>query len=223
MTNVKEKIIMNDSSKKEIKDIQELCESEKQSITQWRKKRKEDCIPIIFKSSKNEENKDSLIPDLKNDRGSTEERQEIYLAALSEATGASDPNYAMALFAQAVASMPRVEEKMIEYSNMVINTFKALSPKDEIEGMLICQLIALQAQAMEFMSRSVVSTQSTHGVDLNINRSTKLLRLHHETMEALNRYRKKGTQTMIVQHVQVNQGGQAIVGQVQHGGANETK
>lgn len=214
---------MHDSSKNELKVIQELNETEKQSIARWRIKRQGELSPIIFKSIKNGQNQDSLIPDLRNDRGSDEERQEIYLAAISEATGASDPNYAMALFAQVVASMPRAEEKMLEYSNMVINTFKALSPKDEIEGMLVCQLIALQAQAMEFMSRSVVSTQSTHGVDLNINRSTKLLRLHHETMEALNRYRKKGTQTMIVQHVQVNQGGQAIVGQVQHGGVNEKK
>lgn len=214
---------MTDSSNKELKVVQELNESEKQCIAQWRKKQQETHTSIFFKSTKNGENQESLTLDLRNNRGSDEERQEIYLAALSEATGASDPNYAMALFSQVLASLPQVEEKIVQYSNMVINTFRALSPKDEIEGMLVCQLIAIQAQAMEFMSRSVISSQSAQGVDLNINRSTKMLRLHHETMETLNRYRKKGTQTMVVQHVQVNQGGQAIVGQVQHGGPHEKK
>ena len=216
---------MNDSSKQELKVLDELNESEKQLIVRWKNKQKEMCSPILFKNAKNKEkeNEKQLIADLRSERGSEEDRQKLFLAALSEATGATDPTYANALFTQALVSMPKVEANIVEYSNMVVNTFKALSPKDEIEGMLVCQLIAIQAQAMEFMSRSVISNQSTQGVDLNINRSTKLLRLHHETIEALNRYRKKGTQTMVVQHVQVNQGGQAIVGQVQNGGVHEKK
>jgi hypothetical protein len=76
--------------------------------------------------------------------------------------------------------------------------------------MLVAQLIALQAQAMEFMARSI-SNQSAPMIDVNVNRSNKLLRLHHETLEALIKYRKKGTQTMVVQHVHVNQGGKQLL------------
>jgi hypothetical protein len=38
--------------------------------------------------------------------------------------------------------------------------------------------------------------------------------------ECLNKYRTGGKQTIQVQHVNVNEGGQAIVGNVQGGGAN---
>jgi hypothetical protein len=37
-------------------------------------------------------------------------------------------------------------------------------------------------------------------------------------MEALQRYRGKGEQKMVVEHVHVHQGGQAIVGSVHQGG-----
>jgi len=38
-------------------------------------------------------------------------------------------------------------------------------------------------------------------------------------VEALKRYRSRGDQTVRVEHVTVNEGGQAIVGKVNHGGA----
>ena len=65
---------------------------------------------------------------------------------------------------------------------------------------------------MEFLIRMTNPKQTTVGVDLNINRSTKLMRLYNETFETLNRYRRKGKQKIVVQHVNVNSGGQAIVG-----------
>jgi hypothetical protein len=71
------------------------------------------------------------------------------------------------------------------------------------------------------MSRAANSENSTINIDRNVNNLTKLLRLQHETIETLNRYRRKGTQQLIVQHVNVNQGGQAIVGAVQQGGDND--
>ena len=39
----------------------------------------------------------------------------------------------------------------------------------------------------------------------------KLLRLHNETVEAINRHRRGGSQKVIVQHVNVEGGSQAIV------------
>ncbi len=52
-------------------------------------------------------------------------------------------------------------------------------------------------------------------VDSFINRSTKLTRLYNETVDTLSRYRRKGEQKVVVQHVNVNQGGQAMVGNFQ--------
>jgi hypothetical protein len=54
----------------------------------------------------------------------------------------------------------------------------------------------------------------------------KLLRLHNETIEILDRYRRRGGQTVVVQHqhVQVNDGGRAIIGtQMMEGGGSKLK
>ncbi len=55
-------------------------------------------------------------------------------------------------------------------------------------------------------------------IDANINSATKLLRTFTTQMEALNRHRGKVGQQMVVGNVNVNEGGQAVVGQVSHDG-----
>ena len=56
-------------------------------------------------------------------------------------------------------------------------------------------------------------------IDDCMNRTAKLSRLYNETLETLMRYRRKGEQKVVVQHVQVNDGGKAIVtGDFQTGG-----
>ena len=45
-----------------------------------------------------------------------------------------------------------------------------------------------------------------------LKHAIKLLRLHNETVEALSRYRRKGERRVVVQHVTIEGGGQAIVG-----------
>ena len=62
---------------------------------------------------------------------------------------------------------------------------------------------------MTFMGSQGLTVEQ---VDSCINRSSKLTRLYNETLEALMRYRRKGEQKVIVQHVNVNDGGRAIVG-----------
>ena len=45
----------------------------------------------------------------------------------------------------------------------------------------------------------------------------KLLRLYNETIQAITKYRRGGEQKLVIQHVNVNQGGQAVVGGVFEG------
>ena len=51
----------------------------------------------------------------------------------------------------------------------------------------------------------------------------KLARTFASQVEALKRYRSAGEQTVRVEHVTVNEGGQAIVGNVAHGGRGSDK
>jgi len=51
----------------------------------------------------------------------------------------------------------------------------------------------------------------------------KLARTFAAQVEALKRYRTGGEQKVTVEHVTVNEGGQAIVGNVRHGGRDSPK
>ena len=51
-------------------------------------------------------------------------------------------------------------------------------------------------------------------MDLMLRSAGKLSRTFTMQMEALNRYRGKGGQKMTVEHVHINSGGQAIIGNV---------
>src|SRR5215471_3794421 len=60
------------------------------------------------------------------------------------------------------------------------------------------------------------SDQTTDGVTIGVKRATALFRTFAAQMETLLRYRGGGKQIVTVQHVQVDAGGQAIVGTVNH-------
>jgi hypothetical protein len=89
-----------------------------------------------------------------------------------------------------------------------------IGPEDELEGMLAVQMVAAHTMAMECLKRAALPDQIDLGVEVNINRGTKLMRTFASLTDALSRYRSKGEQKMIVEHVHVHKGGQAIVGPV---------
>jgi hypothetical protein len=103
------------------------------------------------------------------------------------------------------------EEKTCEH---IAAALRGVSPRDSLEGMLAVQMVATHTLALECMRRAAQGTQTDVGVELYINRATKLLRMFTSLTEALSRYRGKFEQKMTVEHVHVYQGGQAIVGQV---------
>jgi hypothetical protein len=68
---------------------------------------------------------------------------------------------------------------------------------------------------MKFMGRAVDKSQTPEGIDKNIARATRLLRLHLEQIAVWQKLKgKSGQQRVRVEHVHVYQGGQAIVGAV---------
>ena len=59
--------------------------------------------------------------------------------------------------------------------------------------------------------------------NLHYNGYTKLCRAYTGQMEALRKHRNGGKQTVTVQHVNVEDGGQAIVGNVETGGRGDER
>lgn len=96
-----------------------------------------------------------------------------------------------------------------------------IAPKDGIEGMLAAQMVAVHSAAQECFRRAAIPEQTFAGRDMALRYGTRLSRLFTDQIAALEKYRGKGQQTVIVKRVDVGQGGQAIVGNVS-GGEGQT-
>ena len=133
------------------------------------------------------------------------------------ATGAKDASAALTMMMQVAAGSAILDETHLHVLNGAMALMAELKPHDAFEGMLIAQMITVHHQAMSFMGRALrVSTPEL--TEKYNNMASKLHRTYAAQLEALNRYRRKGNQTVVVQHVNVNDGGQAIVGNVDRGG-----
>jgi hypothetical protein len=90
---------------------------------------------------------------------------------------------------------------------------------------LTITLLAVQMAATHLaMVRAAESMSNARQVDqitAYTSGYTKLARAYTAQMEALRKHRNGGKQTVIVQHVNVADGGQAIVGNVQPGEGRE--
>ena len=87
--------------------------------------------------------------------------------------------------------------------------------------MLAVQMIATHNAATECLRLGMVQGQSFEWRDQNLKHAAKLLGVYARQVEALDKHRGKGQQKITVEHVTVNDGGQAIVGHVEAGGAAE--
>ena len=98
-----------------------------------------------------------------------------------------------------------------------ISVFTEMKPKDSVEAMIITQMISVHEMALLSSERALITEQPDEFVGKNINSATKLCRTYASLVEALNKHRTKGQQKITVQHVNVENGGQAIVGDVTQG------
>ena len=114
-------------------------------------------------------------------------------------------------------------DRLDEFTNNAMALLNGIQPQDEIEGMLAVQMIAVHNMVMETMKRAMITDQTFEGTEAYVNHATKMLRTFTTQMEALKRYRTGGQQKVTVEHVHVNEGGQAIVGVVNRGEGSSGK
>ena len=98
-------------------------------------------------------------------------------------------------------------------SNFLLSVVRAVQPKDELETLLAVQMGAIHAATM-MMARRLNHVENIPQQDAAERALNKLARTYAMQMEALKRYRTGGQQKVVVEHVTVNAGGQAIVGAV---------
>ena len=102
-------------------------------------------------------------------------------------------------------------------SNFVFAVMRSVKPRDELEAMLATQMGAIHAATM-MMARKLNQVTTIQQQDSAERTLNKLARTFTIQMDALKRYRTGGQQKVIVEHVTVNSGGQAIVGALATGG-----
>jgi len=94
---------------------------------------------------------------------------------------------------------------------------EAVKASDPIELMLIYQAAAFHKHAMQYLARAGDEANTIERCRL-ANTSARLAVVSQEAILTLQRKRTGGKQTVLVQHVSVNEGAQAVIGSVQTGG-----
>ena len=98
--------------------------------------------------------------------------------------------------------------------NASLAFIEGAKPQDEVECALVIQMACTHAAAMAVLA----SLARTQGVARNVaaaaSAAGRLLRAYAAQVEALRRLRSGGSQLVRVEHVHVNEGGQAVIGPV---------
>lgn len=115
--------------------------------------------------------------------------------------------------AQATTSKGELQERPL---NDALAVVQALQPQDEAEAMLAAQM-AMVHQAVMHSARRLQHCDTLQQLEAHDRCLNRLSRTYAAQMDALKRYRSGGQQRMTVEHVHVHEGGQAIVGTVNHG------
>ncbi len=117
-------------------------------------------------------------------------------------------------------AFPVKDGRASEVAQRVIDS---ISPRDDIEAMLVGQMVATHNLAMLMLARGGIEFCETSPQGFPAaGKATKLLNVFTHQMEALKNYRgKSSTQKIVVEQVKVESGGQAVVGNVDTGGGGD--
>jgi hypothetical protein len=137
-----------------------------------------------------------------------------------KSTGAQSVEVATMLVTHTFSLQPDAESAD-EKLALAVKTLAEMAPRNTTEGMLAVQMIGVHNASVEFLRRSLLPDQTIVGVDANIARASRLLRIFTAQIDAMAKLKgTAGQQKMTVEHVHVHAGGQAIVGPVAQGNAN---
>ena len=103
---------------------------------------------------------------------------------------------------------------------MAIALLTELRPQSHLEALLAVQMVGTFQAGTKLLASSLEAGQTLEHVEWKMRAATDLMRLYTEQLEAMAKLKGKSTQQkVIVEHVHVYEGGQAIVGAVQGSGS----
>ena len=98
--------------------------------------------------------------------------------------------------------------------NAALAMIEAAAPKDEIEAALAVQMACTHTAAMAVLAKLDVAFATERRVAAFGSAAARLMRAYATQVEVLRRLRNGGQQFVRVEHVHVNDGGQAVIGNV---------
>jgi hypothetical protein len=164
---------------------------------------------------KNEDDEHLSVAIAPNKDGSSAD----FMETLKSVTGVKDTELAAQILTDGIVSLKTTCSDKDAY-NLVLQTLNDLQPKDAVEARFAVQASALFSHGMLNLRKAATSDMMCHA-DHYSNRAIKLLRLHNETIEALNRYRRGGEQKVTVTHAVITE--KAIVNNFNGVGGVSTK
>lgn len=215
------KMDQNITENKEIMSKRSLTVEEQKSIHRTKQKSSVKSKHILRTCSKDGEESLELALDASLTENDAIDLLNVYI---TEATGSRDRVVGVCMLANTVKAMLPAKSNTKEFADRIdtlAKSMRALTPQDEYEGQLIAQLVILHEYALDWLGRAFRSEKVDFS-NIYLNGASKLLLRHHEALDALLKYRRKGEQRVYVEHVHVHDGGQAIVGNVtSRGGMNQ--
>lgn len=141
--------------------------------------------------------------------------------ALCRIFGTSDQMQANALLSHCLKQLNADEASDEHPGNderaFMLSIVNDMAPRDAVERMLAVQMAATHVATIR-SARWLANTENIPQVQAHYTGFNKLARTFAAQVEALRKHRTGGEQRVTVQHVNVSDGGQAIVGNVRTGG-----
>ena len=156
--------------------------------------------------------------------GTPEDGQKIEVDhddALMHIFNTKHPEQAKALLGHCFNALAR-KEASDEYPGndqrlFIVSIVADIRPRDAVERMLAVQMAATHV-ALIRSSRWLAGAETIPQVEAHYSGFNKLARTYAAQVEALRKHRNGGSQTVRVEHVTIEAGAQAVVGNVQTGG-----
>lgn len=143
----------------------------------------------------------------------------LFRARLASSFGAVDELAIGLLLSQAAYAVEGGDA--VQQCNSAAAILTGIAPRNEIEGLLAVQMLAAHNLSMA-MTRRALKTDRVDWMQRYGTLSAKLMNVFTRQLEALARLRgQTRQQTVRVEHVTVEAGGQAVVGAVTTGGSGD--
>ena len=147
-------------------------------------------------------------------------------AALCSLFGVADANVATRLLSQLISVVQLDPHKPVDAATIdqMLTLIEGIRPTDTLEALTATMLVGAQHAALDSLRRASHPDQTPAGRALYQSLAFKAMRTFALLLDALNHGRGKGvTQHIIVEHLSVEPGGQAVVGSVSTRGGGDAK